>query len=58
MTVIILSLAALGVVAVIAAIASRWDKGQPDEDPDRRAAAQRTAVLTTAAMASMKKKSD
>ena len=59
MTVIILSLAALGVVALVAAVASRWDKGQPDEDPDRTASRrQREAIATTAAMASMKNKKD
>jgi hypothetical protein len=56
MTVIILSLAALAVVGVIAAVASRWDKGQPEEDPDLDRRDRRAAVLTTAAMAGLKNK--
>lgn len=54
MTVIILSLVALGVVAIVAAFASRWDKNQPNEDPDLRTRSQRSAAMTAAAMASMK----
>lgn len=59
MTVIVLSLAALGIVALVAAVASRWDKKQPNEDPDlrtssQRSAAQSSAAMTAAAMAGMK----
>ncbi|MBX7249276.1 MAG: hypothetical protein K1X35_09575 [Caulobacteraceae bacterium] len=58
MMVIILSMAALAVVTVIAAFASRWDKKQPPEDPDLRAGNEerRAAVLSTAAIAGMKNK--
>jgi hypothetical protein len=51
MTVIVLSLAALGVVALIAAFASRWDKKSPEDDPDLPANERRAAILTTAALA-------
>jgi hypothetical protein len=58
MMVIILSLAALAVVTVIAAFASRWDKKQPPEEPDLRTSddGRRAAVLSTAAMAGIKNK--
>ena len=63
MTVIVLSLAALAVVALVAAVASNWDKKQPNEDPDLRTRSQRTgaqtsAAMTAAAMASMKNRKD
>lgn len=60
MTVVILSMAALLVVGVIAAFASRWDKNAPsEEDPDLRTDAERRSVIaTTSALAAMRAKKD
>ena len=56
MTVVVLSLAALGVVALVAALASRWDKSQPEEEPDLRQADKKTVIATTGAMAGLGRK--
>lgn len=58
MTVVVLSMAALLVVGVIAAFASRWEKkGPSEEDPDLRTDAERRSVVaTTSALAAMKHK--
>lgn len=51
MTVVVLSLAALGLVALIAAVASRWDKGQPEEEPDLKPDEKKSSVATVSALA-------
>ena len=60
MTVVILSMAALLVVGLIAAFASRWKDKSPseDEDPDqmRSGAERRSVAATTSAMAAMRHK--
>ncbi len=56
MTVIIISLAALALVGLVAALASRWDKTQPEEEPDLRPADRKTVVATTGAMAGLGRK--
>lgn len=60
MTVVILSMAALLVVAVIAMFASRWKDTAPpeEEDPDRfqTSAERRSVIATTSALAGMRAK--
>lgn len=60
MMVVILSMAALLVVAVVAMFASRWDKKEPgEEDPDLPSNSDRRSVAaTTATLAAMRRRKD